>query len=290
MQVYERILSSGDSVNLTTQQRTEHILSQVLSHGHVTVRALATQLSVSEATVRRDLRLLADDRQIELVHGGATPPRNSDFSFRSKAMRNVQAKRVVGQLAAELLNDNDHIFLDSGTTCFAMAPFVKIRRNLTVIVNSVRLIEELADAPNLNVIVLGGRYRSDRMDNIGPLTTSMLDQLRGYIAFVGADGLSMDFGPTAGDVESADLYRLAVKNARDVIVVVDHSKFMTPSLYKIVDWDRISTVVTDQTPADEWLAFFNARNIEVITPPADAVVGGADQESASHEAMDSKQE
>ncbi len=253
-------------MSLNTQQRRERILSQVYEKGHVIIKALALDLSISEATIRRDLRALADERQLELVYGGATVARNSDYSFRSKGMRNVEEKRIIGRLAAELVADNDQIFLDSGTTCFEMAPFLKRKRGLSVIVNSARLAVELGDVPGLSVIALGGQYRPDRMDTVGPLATSTLDQLRGFIAFIGADGMSADFGVTAADIESAHIYRLAVRNARETILLVDHTKFLAPSLFKIVDWDAISRLVTDQKPLPEWMEFLDSRGIEAIYP------------------------
>ncbi len=143
-----------------------------------------------------------------------------------------------------------------------MAAFLKRKRGLSIIVNSARLAMEL-DAPGLGVIMLGGQYRPDRMDIVGPLAMSMLDQLRGYVCFIGADGLHMDFGPAAADIESAAIYRQAVQNARRTVLLVDHSKFPAPSLFKIVDWEAVSLVVTDQAPLAEWGEFFQARGIEV---------------------------
>ena len=128
-----------------------------------------------------------------------------------------------------------------------MVPFLKRKRGLSIIVNSARLALEL-DAPGMSVILLGGQYRPDRMDTVGPLAIATLDQLRGYLCFIGADGLDMDFGPAAADIESADLNRLAVRNARETVLLVDHTKFAAPSLFKIVDWEPISRVVTDQPP------------------------------------------
>ncbi|HOF18666.1 MAG TPA: DeoR/GlpR family DNA-binding transcription regulator [Phycisphaerae bacterium] len=250
----------------STRQRRETILAKAFELGHVVVRDLAGELAVSEATVRRDLHSLAAEGRVELTHGGAFVARNGDFSFRSKAMRNVEAKRIIGRLAAELVRDGEQVFLDSGTTCFEMAPHLRRKRGLQVIVNAVRIAEEL-DAPGLSVIVLGGQYRPDRMDTVGPMATAALDQLRGYRAFVGTDGLGMDFGLTAGDIESAHLYRLAVRNSREAILLADHSKFRAPSLYRIVEWDAICRVVTDVQPPAEWGEFFRARNIEVICPP-----------------------
>ena len=252
----------------STKQRRERIIAQLYQRGHVSVKALAVEMGISEATVRRDLKALADERVLQLVYGGAALRRNSDFSFRSKSIRNVEAKRIIGSLAAALIGDDDQIFIDSGTTCFEMAPFLKSKRALSVIVNSVRLMAELDNAPGLNIIALGGQYRPDRMDTIGPLATATLDQLRGYLCFMGADGLSMDFGPTASDIESAHLYRLAVRNARETILLVDHSKFLTPSLFKIVDWETISKVVTDTGLSAPWAQFLRSRNIGLICPDA----------------------
>lgn len=248
---------------MSSRQRRERILTELFERRHVTAKDLAAEIGVSEATVRRDLKSLADDGQVELVYGGATLRRPSDFSFHSKATRNIEAKQAIGRLAASLVEDQDHIFLDSGTTCFEMTSCLKRRRGLSVIANSARLAMEL-DAPGLSVILVGGLYRPDRMDFVGPLAMSMLSQLRGYVCFIGADGLHMDFGPAAADIESASLYRQAVQNARKAVLLVDQSKFATPSLFKIVDWDRISLVVTDQPPEAAWSDFFRSRGIEVM--------------------------
>jgi len=199
------------------------------------------------------------------VHGGAVLGHGNDLSFRSKSMRNVEAKRIIGRLAAELVSDGDQILLDSGTTCFQMAPFLRSKRGLLVIVNSTRLAMEL-NASGLSVILLGGQYRPPRMDTIGPLATAALDQLRGYLLFIGADGLSADFGLTAGDIDSADLYRRAVGNARETVLLADHSKFQTPSLFKIVGFDAISRIVTDREPSTQWMEFLESRKIQVIYP------------------------
>lgn len=249
-----------------TQQRRDRIVGLILDKGHVSVRHLAEDMDVSEATVRRDLRSLADEGKIELVYGGATLPRNSDFSFLSKASRNVEAKRVIGHLAASLVSDGETILLDSGTTIFEMVAHLKTRRGLSIIVNSMRFAVELGSVPDATVLVIGGQYRPERMDTVGTMAFEMLEQLRGYRAFVGADGLSQEFGVTAGDIESSHLYRLAIRNAREAILLVDHSKFLSPSLFKICEIDSISRIVTDKKPSDEWIGFLHEKGIELLYP------------------------
>ena len=253
-------------MSLSTNQRRDWILNQIYPIGQVQVKALAAESKVSEATIRRDLRALADTGQIELVYGGATLPRVSDFSFHSKSTRNAEAKRIIGRLAADLVRDNDQLYLDSGTTCLEMSCHLKRRRNLSVIMNSARLAVELANQSEIAIILVGGHYRPERMDAVGPLANNTIDTLRGYRAFIGADGLSMEFGVTASDIESAHLHQLVVRNARETILLVDHTKFLTASLYKIIDLEKISRVVTDQAPPPGWIDGLKAKGIELIFP------------------------
>ena len=248
------------------KQRKDVILEQVYRNGHVLVKDLAVELRISEATVRRDLKTMADAQELELIYGGATLKRHADFSFRSKNISNVEAKRRIGELAVNLIHDGDQIFLDSGTTTFQMAGLLKGKRSLSVIANSIRLAEELSAIPDVNIIMLGGQYRVDRMDTIGPLAMEAMEQLRGYRAFIGADGVGMDFGLAASDIESSHLYRLAVRHARETILVLDHTKVESPSLYKIVGWESISTVVTDQAPSPEWQEFLKGKKVSLVTP------------------------
>jgi len=247
------------------RQRREKILAAIFEKRHVSARDLAASLPASEATVRRDLKAMAADGEIELVYGGATLRRPSDYSFRSKGERNVEAKRIIGRLAADLVQENEQIFLDSGTTCFEMLPFLKTRRGLSIICSSARLALEL-DTPGVSVILLGGQYRPDRMDTVGVLASATIDQLRGYLCFIGADGLDREFGPAAADLESADLNRRAVRNARQTVLLVDHTKFAAASLCKVVDWKLVSRIVTDRAPSPEWMDFLTAQGIQVDYP------------------------
>lgn len=248
-----------------TTERRKQIMTQLLDKKHVTVKDLAESMDVSGATVRRDLKALADEEELNLVHGGATLPREGDFSYRAKQLRAIEEKKIIGQLAASLVEDGDQVFLDSGTTCSEMVPYLKKRHQVTVVANSARLAVEL-NGSGVHLILVGGEYRPDRMDTVGQMAINALSQLRGYVAFIGADGISMDFGPSAIDVESAHLHRLVIQNARSAVLLVDSSKFGNASLCQIVDWSPINTVVTDKEPADEWKRFFTENNIEVIYP------------------------
>lgn len=255
----------------TGEQRREEILNRIVAHGHAAIRDTAVDFGVSEATIRRDLRSLADAGRVELVYGGATLPRTLDFSIESRALRNVEAKRICGKLAADLVTDGEMLYVDSGTTCFEMRHHLSRRKNLSVIVNSTRLAVELGNQPDIRIIQIGGHYRPERMDTYGPLATHAIDQLRGYLAFIGADGLDMDFGPTASDIHTADLYRHVMRNARETILLVDHTKFLVPSLYRLCAWSDISRIITDSPPPPEWREFLHDAGIGVLTSQLPAV-------------------
>lgn len=253
-------------MSVAPRTRRDAILEAIRVRGHAAVKDLAAALEVSEATVRRDLRALADSRLIDLVYGGATIRRFVEESVASRSNQNAAAKRVIGRLAAGLVADGDMIYVDSGSTCFEMCTELKRRSNLTVIVNSTRLALELGSNPEITLIQIGGHYRPERMDFVGPLAANAIDQLRGYTAFLGADGLSLEFGISATDIHTAYLYQHVIKNARDAVLLVDHTKFQAPSLFRIADLEAVSRIVTDLPPDPAWREALAARGIDLVCP------------------------
>ena len=249
----------------TIQKRRDTILTNAYQSGHVSVRTIASELKVSEATIRRDLHGLASEGLLKLTHGGATVVKTSHYSFISKSRRNIEAKRVIAKLACELISDGEQLFLDSGTSCYEMTTYLRSKKSLSVILNSVRTGQEL-EAPGVNVLLLGGQYRPEMMDSVGPITYEVLERLRGYRAFLGTDGISQDFGLTAVDIDSAHIFTLAARNARECVLLADSTKFDQPSLYKIIDLSDVSTIVTEKKPTSDWMQYFNEQNVRVVYP------------------------
>ncbi|HEY0866396.1 MAG TPA: DeoR/GlpR family DNA-binding transcription regulator [Fimbriimonas sp.] len=253
---------------LTAPNRREAILERLNARGHVSIRDLASDLAVSEATVRRDLRQLADENLLELVYGGATARRVGDQSLQARSQQNHAAKRIVGNLAASLVKDGDMLFVDAGTTCYEMRHALLRKRRLNVILTSTRLAEDLGANPDLEIIALGGHYRPERMDFVGPLAANAIEQLRGYTAFIGADGLSPEFGVSANDIQTAYLYQHLLRHARETILLADHTKFAAPSLFRICGLDAISRIVTDRPPEPLWHEVLSSHGIQIIAPTA----------------------
>ncbi len=231
----------------------------------ISVNELASSLAVSEATVRRDLRKLAGENQVNLVHGGAALPPLVDHSFIAKSRRAPEAKKTIGQVASDLVVDGDYVFIDSGTTCIQMAPGLRRRQGISAFVTSVRLANELC-TPGLTVVLLGGQYRPAKMDTVGPLALRSLEQFRTYKSFMSADGMDRGFGPAASDMETAHLHQLVMRNASETSLLVDSMKFKSPALYKIASWDQVNRVVTEKSPGSKWEVFLREKDIELIYP------------------------
>ena len=249
----------------STAQRRERILSYIASSGHVMVKDLATALSFSESTVRRDLRALARDNNIKLFYGGASLVRLVDSSFRGRIIRNVEAKRVIGGLAATLVHDGDTIFIDSSTTSFQIIPHLKSRCNLTVVTHSARVALEF-DVSSVKVIHIGGICRPGVLDNVGPMTIAAIEDMRNYIGFLGVDGLGMDFGASVFDPEAAYIASAVARTARKTVILADQTKFRQNSIHKFAAFDRISCIVTDQLPSSQWIDFCSERGVEILAP------------------------
>jgi DeoR/GlpR family transcriptional regulator of sugar metabolism len=268
-------------------RRKDEILRILYEQGHVEVRIISETFNVSEATVRRDLRRMNDEGLLELVYGGATLPRKGNFSLRSRQTRNMEAKRLIGQMAADLVRNGDSIFIDSGTTCCCMVPHLLMRQDLSIITNSNLVAAEIGERTNFNVLQLGGKFRFERMDSIGPFAQMVIEQLSGYRAFIGADGLALDIGMTTTDVETAHLYRSVIQHASEITLLADHTKFNAPALYKILGIDAVNRIVTDLPPPKEWADCLERNGIDVILPapaPGNADYGtGARTEALTDE-------
>ena len=251
--------------------RKRFILECIENEGSVLVKDVADQLGISETTVRRDLNELDAGGRLKQVYGGAvraergTPRIN--FSISRRSVREIQEKKRIGKCAAQFVHDEDIIYIDPGTTSWEMIPYLKDRRNLTIISNSVRLLQCLEYIGHHNIIQLGGTLRAERLDTVGTLAQLGIEQLRGFKAFQGGDGIDMDFGLSAVDHESALAAKIILANAKQIYILADHTKFDNPSLlYKIIDIDKINYLVTDRPLAPPWREKCRQLKVNVIVP------------------------
>lgn len=255
-------------MGLLAENRQNHILSQLRLSGRIKVDELSKELNVTEVTIRRDLDYLQKNDLLKKTYGGAVLNSAPDVnaSVRYRQTKNLAAKKLIGKLSAELIADGDIIFLEAGSTCYEIIPHLSKLKNLTIIVNSIYLMNRLYEMTQHKVIVTGGQYRSDRMDMLGPTAEAAILNLGGFKAFTGADDISIDSGLSGADVATVTFAKLVIKQASHVFFVGDHSKFDKPALYKIAGINVLDGIITDSKPTEYWIDTMQQKDIMLIYP------------------------
>ena len=254
-------------MGVAAKLRHKQILEQLTLKGRVYVRDISRLCGVTEVTIRRDLAYLKTNALVKKTYGGAVlAAPDIARSVRYRRKRRLSAKRIIGKLAGELVADGDIIYLEAGSTCYEIIPYLTGRKNLTIIVNSLYLMRRLARITRHRILIIGGQYRPERMDTVGPAAEMAISQLGGFKAITGADDITIDAGISGADAVTVGFARLVLQRADKVIFVGDNTKFDNLALYKIADIDRLDYIVTNSKPSGEWHKVAQKKNISLIYP------------------------
>lgn len=247
-------------------ERRHDILERVLREGRVAVSELAQALGVSEVTIRTDLEALARQNLVVRTHGGAIPISrlSPDLSLALRRQKQVLAKDHIGHTAAAMVHDGDAIFLDTSSTALAIARHLGHLRHVTVITNSIAIVQELMESPEVSVVMPGGRLRRETASLIGTDGLTQLARYNVQKGFFGAHGLSLVEGLTDVSSDEADIKRVMVERCTQVIAVVDATKWGRVGLASFANIDDLDAVVTDLAAPADLVAQVQARGIQVV--------------------------
>lgn len=247
-------------------RRREHILDKLQKDGRVSVTNLTEELDVSAVTVRKDLDHLAERKLLVRTHGGAITKNHVvyDLPFEEKARQNEEEKKRIAARAARLVDDQDIIVLDSGTTTLQVVRSLRDKENLKVATNSVLIASEVLRIPNIELIVLGGLLRPNSASIVGPYAEQMLREHSFRKLFLAGDGFDVNYGLTTTDVQEASLNQLMIQAADLTIVVVDSSKFSRRGLCRICRVKDIDAVITDDKAPEKSVKVLEEKGVEVL--------------------------
>lgn len=249
------------------KERRSLILQQLSEHAEVSVTALSQMFHTSEVTIRKDLTALQNRNLILRTRGGAIrrphENMNEDTSISRKSMFNFQEKERIGEKAATLIKDGDHIMIDSGTTTFCIAKHLDQFHNLNIITNAMNTATELVKYQRFSVIMLGGHIRSNSHSSVGPLAISTLRNLSNYKLFLGVDSLSIEKGISTPNIEEALLNQLMIENANEVIAVCDSSKFNKRSFSHICAVKDLDAIITDKAAPHDIISQIKQLGVKV---------------------------
>lgn len=231
-----------------SEERRKRILELIEENGSAAVADLSSLMNVSMMTIRRDITHLASQGLVVKTHGGAVLPWESTASeprYEVKTKVNVEEKQRIGVAAAGMVRDGETVLLDSGSTTFQIARNLKSRRDLTVVTNDLVIASDLSKSPSMSVLLVGGSIRPAIFSTVGPYAEEMLRQLSVDKAFLAADAVSLEKGILNSNPEEVPIKRLMVRAGREVILVVDHSKFDKLGLSLVCNIEDVDMIVTD---------------------------------------------
>ncbi|MHB8295360.1 MAG: DeoR/GlpR family DNA-binding transcription regulator [Acidimicrobiales bacterium] len=245
-------------------ERHLRILTMLGETGRAEVGELSEALGVAQVTIRRDLRELDRQGLLLSVHGGALAKRGTGFevSYAAKLGQNREEKLRIGRAACRLCQPGDTVLLDAGTTLGAMVAQLDAG-HLTVITNALSVVNLLARRAGTELFVIGGRFRGISEAFLGPSALEALGSLRVDRAFVGAEAMSPGLGAQVPDADDAAYKRAAVRAAREVVLLADHTKFEAERLFSFAGWDEVDGVITGSEASEKSVADLRARGVEV---------------------------
>jgi DeoR/GlpR family transcriptional regulator of sugar metabolism len=254
------------SPTLSNIERQRQILAQIEQRQRINVSQICEMFAVSEATARRDLEQLAGQGKVQRVHGGAiaihSAPPEMPVSDRSVEQR--EEKQRIGMAAAALIRDGETVFISSGTTALEVARCLRGRLNLTVITNSLPVINMLSTVQGVNLISLGGMLRPSEQSFIGHISEQSLAEVRADRVIFGIRSINLDQGLTNDYLPETRTDRGILKIGREVIVVADHTKMGRVSTGFVAPITSVHTLVTDRSAPAEFIEALRERGIEVV--------------------------
>ncbi|MEM7171272.1 MAG: DeoR/GlpR family DNA-binding transcription regulator [Pseudomonadota bacterium] len=224
------------------------IQRQLLVDGAVTVEALARDLGVSEATIRRDLSVIEQEGAIRRTHGGAIAeaPRGADQAFAIREQQDGEAKRAIARSAMTLIAPDQTLLMNDGSTNLALArELVASRMRLTVITPGVNIAAYLSESPDITVYLLGGQLRHQTLSTSGGFAESMLSSFNADIAFIAAEGLTATSGLTYSYEKDAVLAAAMNSKAKTTIILATSRKIGQRDRITAFSTDAIDLLVTD---------------------------------------------
>jgi DeoR/GlpR family transcriptional regulator of sugar metabolism len=259
-------MAHPNSSRLLAEGRRRKILELLGQSGQVTIHELVKRFAVSSVTVRSDLDALSAKGALLRSHGGAVRYEpTQDYPLKVKATLHRSEKSRIGEAAANLVRPNETVILDSGTTTVEIAKELKrARRKITVITSALNIASELADAPEISLIMLGGLLRTLSYSFVGPQAETMLRDLHADRLFLAVDGFTLEHGPFTSDVLEAQLNALMMTVSREVTVVAGSTKLGRRGPFRIGPLEKVHRLITDVRAPKDFTEVLCEKGIDVM--------------------------
>jgi DeoR family fructose operon transcriptional repressor len=229
------------------EERQRYVAEIVQRDGRADVAKLAEELQVTGETLRRDLITLERRGLVRRTHGGVISVQRLGFEPANpvRAVVMIDEKRRIAQAALNEVPDEGAILIDSGTTTAFLAEILPTNRHLNVVTNSVDVLTLLVPQTNFTVMMLGGRMRPTTNSSVDEWALRALADIRVDVAFMGANGVTVEHGLTTSDQADASTKAAMMRCARRVVLLADHSKIGNEYFHLFGQLADVDVVITD---------------------------------------------
>ncbi len=244
------------------EERQAHIIKQINLHNKVLSSDLSVQLDVSEDTIRRDLNELSESGKILKVHGGALS-KSFHYPFQQIDAYAKDAKKEIARKTLGLIQNGMILLASGGTTMIELARMIPDSLNCTFFTVSPLVALELAERPNIEVILLGGQLSKNAQITTGSQVVSQLADIKVDLCLLGANSVSIEGGITDSDWEVVQIKKAMVKAAQKTAIVSIAEKLDSIQKMKVCNLNTIDYLITDLNITDEKVAPYN-KIVKVI--------------------------
>ena len=236
---------------MLAEKRHEYILQELKRKGSITVNEIKEELGISESTIRRDLNLLDEEGKLVKVFGGAVSAgfevSGSEPSVTQKREININGKKLIAKYAAGLIEPDDFVYMDAGTTTGCMIDYITEKRAVYV-TNAVTHARNLA-ALGFRVILIGGELKGATEAVVGANAIEMLRNYNFNKGFFGTNGISIKCGFTTPDINEAEVKKMAMCHCNHKIILADSTKFDNVSSVTFARIDTAKIITDEEVPA-----------------------------------------
>ncbi|RTN25046.1 DeoR/GlpR transcriptional regulator [Enterobacter quasimori] len=249
---------------MLTSQRKQLILEKLEAEGQVQSTALSVHFSVSEDTIRRDLRELAAEGRLQRVHGGALPASSAVVPFAERKTVKMDAKKNVARKGAQLISAGQVVIIDGGTTTAELITFLPSDLQITVVTHSPSIALGLVEHPLIDVILIGGRLYKHSIVTVGAAAIEGIGNIHADLFFMGVTGIHPEAGLTTGDFEEACIKRAFAGRAAETIVLASPEKINTASSFAIGDVSLANTMVVEDGTDRAWINAITEKGVTIV--------------------------
>ncbi len=248
---------------MLTSQRRRLILDKLANEGQIVAKTLSQSLGLSEDTIRRDLRELAQEGLLQRVHGGALPASLAVVNFAGRQTLATDEKVALGQAGARMIRPGQVVILDGGTTALQVARHLAADLRATVVTHSPTIAVELVEHPLVEVVMLGGHLFKHSVVAVGAATIEAISRIRADLYFMGVTGIHPVVGLSTGDLEEAHVKRALSASAAETILLASAEKLNAASPFVIAPVTEASEIVVVRRVSEEATAEFERLGITI---------------------------